>query len=95
MFGLGMSEVILLLALALILIGPKKLPEVAKGAGKGYAEFRKYMNELKDAVNVNIDDDEPKNTKANDIYEDHYKDKIKEPEAETASKTEEKKSDES
>jgi len=77
MFGLGMSEIILILAVALIVIGPKKLPEMAKGLGKGYAEFRKYMNELKDAVN--LDDDEPaaakKNakTKADDLYEDHYK----------------------
>jgi len=69
-----MSEVVLLLALALILIGPKKLPEVAKGLGKGYSEFRKYMNELKDAVNVDIDD-EKKKTPAQNLYEDHYKGK--------------------
>ncbi len=43
MFGLGMSEIILILAVALIVIGPKKLPEVAKGVGKGYAEFKKNI----------------------------------------------------
>jgi sec-independent protein translocase protein TatA/sec-independent protein translocase protein TatB len=81
MFGFGMSEVILLLALALILIGPKKLPEVAKGMGKGYAEFRKYMNELKEAVNVDFDEEpKQKKTPAQDLYANHYKDIMKEPE---------------
>jgi len=60
MFGLGMSEIILILALALIIIGPKKLPEVAKAMGKGYAEFKKVLNDFKDAVN--IEDETPKNT---------------------------------
>jgi len=78
MFGLGMSEIILILAVALIVIGPKKLPEVAKGLGKGYAEFKKYMNDFKDAVNVDFDDDKPKKPaapkKAAEVYEEHYKD---------------------
>jgi len=60
MFGLGMSEIILILALALIVIGPKKLPEVAKALGKGYSEFKKVLNDFKDAVN--IEDETPKNT---------------------------------
>jgi len=98
MFGLGMSEVILILAVALIVIGPKKLPEVAKGFGKGYAEFRKYMNEFKDAVNIDLDS-EPKKTasgKIKDVYDEHYKDVTSniepepEPEADKAEKTEEK-----
>jgi sec-independent protein translocase protein TatA/sec-independent protein translocase protein TatB len=55
MFGLGMSEIILILVLALIVIGPKKLPEVAKAFGKGYAEFKKVLNDFKDAVNIEED----------------------------------------
>ncbi|BAI81586.1 twin-arginine translocation system component TatB [Deferribacter desulfuricans SSM1] len=55
MFGFGMSELILILIIALIVIGPKKLPEVAKALGKGYAEFKKALNEFKEAVNVDLD----------------------------------------
>ncbi|MFP5384711.1 MAG: twin-arginine translocase TatA/TatE family subunit [Bacteriovoracia bacterium] len=40
MFGLGMGELILILLIALIFIGPKKLPELAKGLGKGIRDFQ-------------------------------------------------------
>jgi Tat protein translocase TatB subunit len=75
MFGMGMSEILLILVVALVFIGPKKLPEVAKGLGKGYAEFRKYINEFKDAVDLNS---EPAKSsaphRAQEVYEEHYKD---------------------
>ena len=52
MFGLGFGELLLIFLIALIFIGPKKLPELAKGLGKGLREFQKankvftdYMNE--------------------------------------------------
>lgn len=48
MFGIGMPELILILGLALIVLGPKKLPELAKALGKGLAEFRRATDELKD-----------------------------------------------
>jgi sec-independent protein translocase protein TatA len=41
MFGIGMPEMIIILVLALIVIGPHKLPELAKSLGKGLAEFKK------------------------------------------------------
>jgi sec-independent protein translocase protein TatA len=46
MFGLGAGEVILILLFALIFIGPKKLPELAKGLGKGIREFQKAKDDL-------------------------------------------------
>ena len=49
MFGIGMPELLLILALALIVLGPKKLPELARALGKGMAEFRKATDELKEA----------------------------------------------
>lgn len=40
----------MILALALIVLGPKKLPELARALGKGMAEFRKATDELKDEL---------------------------------------------
>ncbi len=48
MFGIGMPELLLILGLALIVLGPKKLPELAKTLGKGLAEFRRATDDLKD-----------------------------------------------
>ncbi len=54
MFGnLGAGEIILILLVILILFGAKKIPELAKGIGKGMSEFKKGLrdveNEIKDA----------------------------------------------
>lgn len=81
MFGLGIGEILLILALALIFVGPSKLPEIAKGLGKGYGEFRRYMNEFKDVVDVSMAEEAKKpeaNTAAAKVYEEHYKDSMKE-----------------
>jgi len=51
MFGIGMNELLLVLALALIIIGPKKLPEIAKAMGKGLAEFKRATEEFKNTIN--------------------------------------------
>jgi TatA/E family protein of Tat protein translocase len=50
MFGIGMPELILILGIALIVLGPKKLPEIARALGKGMAEFRRATDELKDEL---------------------------------------------
>ena len=50
MFGIGMTELLLILVVALIVIGPKRLPEVARALGKGLAEFRRASDELRNAV---------------------------------------------
>ncbi|WP_054258181.1 twin-arginine translocase TatA/TatE family subunit [Propionispora sp. 2/2-37] len=41
MFNMGMTELILILVIALVVFGPGKLPEVGKALGKGIQEFRK------------------------------------------------------
>ncbi len=46
MFGLGFGEVLLILALGLVFIGPKKLPELARGLGRGLREFQRAKDEV-------------------------------------------------
>jgi len=47
MGSLGMQELIVIFVLALVVFGPRKLPELGKTVGKGLAEFKKASNELK------------------------------------------------
>jgi sec-independent protein translocase protein TatA len=51
MFGLGFGELILIFLIALIFIGPKKLPELAKGLGKGLREFQNAAKGFTDQLN--------------------------------------------
>jgi Tat protein translocase TatB subunit len=65
MFGIGMPELLLILALALIVLGPKKLPELARALGKGMAELRKATDDIKDEfrqMENEIDDSSPSAT---------------------------------
>ncbi len=48
MFGLGVGEIVVILFIALIFIGPKKLPELARGLGKGMREFQNAARGLGD-----------------------------------------------
>lgn len=52
MFGIGFPEILMILAVALIIIGPKKLPELAKTLGKSFGEFKRSVNDLKESVEL-------------------------------------------
>ena len=55
MFGIGMPEMLLLLAVALIVLGPKKLPDLARSLGRAVAEFKKATRELRETIDVDPD----------------------------------------
>jgi Tat protein translocase TatB subunit len=48
MFDIGFDEFLVILVVALFVYGPNKLPDLAKALGRGYAEFRRAMNELRE-----------------------------------------------
>ena len=62
MFGIGMPEMLLILAIALIVIGPKKLPDLAKSLGRAMREFKRATSDLKESMALDSDLKEVKDT---------------------------------
>ncbi|MDZ7268562.1 MAG: twin-arginine translocase TatA/TatE family subunit [candidate division KSB1 bacterium] len=58
MFGqIGMSELLVILVVVLLVFGPKRLPELARGLSRGMAEFRRAADEVKQELNLNLENE--------------------------------------
>jgi Tat protein translocase TatB subunit len=55
MFGIGMPEFLLILVVALVVLGPKRLPELARSLGRGLAELKKTTGDLKQNIDLGED----------------------------------------
>jgi sec-independent protein translocase protein TatA len=55
MFGLGGQELLLILFVVLLFFGPSKLPELARGIGKGMREFKKAQADLENEFNKAVE----------------------------------------
>ena len=67
MFNLGFPELMVIFGLALIIFGPRKLPELGKSLGKGIAEFKRASNELKNTWEEEVRLDELKKSASVDL----------------------------
>ena len=62
--SVGMPELVIILVIALIIFGPRKLPELGRSLGKSIGEFRKASNELKSTLEEEIRVEEQKEQRA-------------------------------
>lgn len=87
MFGIGMTEMMLIAGIALLVLGPKKLPDLARSLGKGFAEFKRATNELKSTIDMEVRKEEELMT-ATDSKKDRAEVEESKPQQEEASSEE-------
>jgi Tat protein translocase TatB subunit len=68
MFGIGLPELIVIMVVALLVVGPSKLPELARSLGKAFNEFRRMADEVKETIEEEVIKEEEK--KEEEIKED-------------------------
>jgi TatA/E family protein of Tat protein translocase len=59
MFNIGPLELMVILVIALLVVGPRRLPEVGRSIGRGLREFRRAQEEVQRSLQLSLDDDEP------------------------------------
>ncbi len=59
MFNIGPQELLVILLVALVIVGPQRLPELSRTIGRGLREFRKAQDEVKKTIRLGLDETEP------------------------------------
>ncbi len=54
MFGIGSTELLVILLVALIVMGPRKLPQIARSMGKAFGEFKRVSSGFKETIDVEV-----------------------------------------
>jgi sec-independent protein translocase protein TatA len=62
MLNIGPQELLLILVIALLVVGPRRLPELGRSIGKGIRELRKAQDEVRKTIQVSLDDDQGRPT---------------------------------
>lgn len=75
MFGIGTTELIIIMFIILLIFGAKKLPELAQGLGKGIREFKKASNDIQEELSMDKLDEQIKSTEKE--KKDEKKDEMK------------------
>ena len=66
MFGIGVQELIIIAVIALLVVGPKKLPDLAKTLGKGFRDFQKATEGITDDLKQTMQNDDKTDDKPKD-----------------------------
>jgi len=69
MFNIGMPELIVIVGVALLVVGPKKLPDLARSLGKGINEFRRATEGMTESLKETLKDDEPVTPPGSEVKE--------------------------
>lgn len=70
MLNIGPQELLLILVIALVVVGPGRLPELARSIGKGLREIRRAQDEMRKTVEVSLEPDEPPGSGSRRPFED-------------------------
>jgi sec-independent protein translocase protein TatA len=71
MFGIGVQELIIIAIIALLVVGPKKLPDLAKTLGKGFRDFKNATEGITEDLKQTMQsDDKPDDKPKNDVLKD-------------------------
>lgn len=74
MFGIGTSEILIVLVIALLLLGPKEIPKIARTLGRGLRELERAKDELKQSIEFEAEKDEADSQKNTESKEKSNKD---------------------